>query len=199
MCFFKYSNFLVNRIKFFANFFFFYLKIKQNQCVSDDFDDAKPDRFLSQHLQLKCLRTINNIIRICFSSDVCQLPILFYTTSSQITYYSTIGNTTTTAKFVDSTNSLLAYDKHSRRLYFYNLTKDGTIFNANLDSSDIQTVISLTDFGRFTVGKYQNIYYIHGLSDNVQFVNVTSKVDTVVSGLSSATGLKDIHMDTRNG
>ena len=152
----------------------------------------------ANNLQQKYLRTVNNI-RIPFSSDVCQVPILFYTTSSQITYYSTTGNTTTTGKFVDSTESLLAYDKHSRRLYFYNSTNGGTIFNANLDSSDIQTVISLSEVRRFTVGKYQNIYYIHGLSDNVQFVNVTSKVDTVVSSLSSATGLKDIYMDTRNG
>ena len=133
-----------------------------------------------------------------FILDVCKLPVIVVASSREITHYFTINNVTNSTKLVNSDAFDIAFDSTTGRLYFYNLSD--TFYSMNLDGSYVRTVVELKNVKRFTIdGKNKRIYYVHGLTDKIRFVNMTSLQDNEFVSSPELTGTKDLDMDVKNG
>ena len=129
---------------------------------------------------------------------MCKIPVIVYATSTEINYNVTANNVTTFSKLVNSDAVDMAYDSSAGRLYYYN--SSNTLFSVKLDGSDVRTVLESDKIKRFTFDSRQKlIYYIHGPTDRIHSVNITSMQDNAVDALSPVTDANDLDMDTENG
>ncbi|CAB4009691.1 fibrillin-2-like isoform X48, partial [Paramuricea clavata] len=128
-------------------------------------------------------------------SDNCQVPYLFFSTSSGTFSYNTEESTSSPNMFNSRVNALLSFDDMNKRLYFY--TANDEITSYNLNGSDLST-ITIQNVEFFTVDGRNNLLYYHQrLQDRIFVYNITSTQSTQVGALSSVTGTKD--MEVKNG
>lgn len=133
---------------------------------------------------------------------MCKFPVLFYASSSEISYISSL-NYSNSVKFLDSSEGDkevdLAYDRSSGRLLYYNSTDSGSVFTIKIDGSYNKLVVTKGQIKRFTFDSQQQvIYYVHKLTSKIQFLNISNFDDHSIDALSFLQTVRDIDMDEKN-
>ncbi|CAB4033642.1 mucin 4, partial [Paramuricea clavata] len=130
-------------------------------------------------------------------SENCQVPYLFFSTSSGTFSYNTEESTSSPTIFNSRVNALMSFDGINKLLYFH--TTNNEITSYNLDGSYLST-ITIQNVEFFTVDGRNNLLYYHDdLQDRIFVYNITSGQSTLVAGLSGVTGVKDMEMEMANG
>jgi hypothetical protein len=133
-----------------------------------------------------------------FSSDVCQVPILYYANSSTIDTYNTKAGDLSPNFFLRSLDAQLVYDKHNRQILMY--ASGTTLSRVTLDGSNITTLATMEEhIRRFTYdGRRNIIYYLHDASEAIHMLNLTSMEDMEVGALAHLSNIKDLDIDVLN-
>ncbi|XP_028406466.1 pro-epidermal growth factor-like [Dendronephthya gigantea] len=129
--------------------------------------------------------------------DRCQVPYLFFSTSSGTLSYNTEESNGNASMIDNRGNSLLSYDSINKRLYLYH--DDRREYTSYyLDGSD-STTRSFTDVAALAVdGRRNVIYYFHSLSSRMEIYNITYGTGKEVVRLSGISSVKDLEVDTIN-
>lgn len=141
--------------------------------------------------------TINKTISIFLLLESCQVPYLFFSTSSGTLSYNT-QESSSSPNMVDSlVNALLSFDGANKRLYLY--TEPNELRSFNLDGS-VSTTVSINNVESFAVdGRNNLIYYNHELNDRIWLYNLTSGQNSAVAALSGVSSVKDLEISMTNG
>ncbi len=134
-----------------------------------------------------------------FSSDLCQVPILYYANSSVIYSYNTKDGDFSPNLILRLPDTQLVYDKHNRQMLTY--ISAGTLSRVTLDGLNITTLATNEEFiRRFTYdGRRNIIYYLHDARQTIYMLNLTSMEDKEVGALSHISNIKDLDIDVLNG
>ena len=117
--------------------------------------------------------------------------MFFYTTSSGIVSNSSV--------LLPTTNSILGYDRHNRKLLYYNDDTEN-VYTANLDGSNSTVLVNVRNVDDFAYDGRRNVlYYLHKHTLKIHLVNVTSGEDAPFDALSSLSAIRDLEMDIKNG
>ncbi|XP_028410565.1 uncharacterized protein LOC114533262 [Dendronephthya gigantea] len=129
----------------------------------------------------------------CELEDLCQVPILYYASDSAVYSYNTLTNKV--MSIMQSSDTRLVYDKHSRRVLVYNASE--AIYMVSLDGSHVKTLAADEEFiERFTYdGRRNVIYYLHNQADTIHMLNLTNMQDDEVVALSGYSSIRDLDFD----
>ena len=142
-------------------------------------------RSVSSHLKTKFLFL-----------DNCQVPYLFFSTSSGTFSYNTEESTSSPTIFNNSVNALFSFDGINKRLYLHTAIDEITSYNLN---GSYLTTINIQNVEFFSVdGRNNLIYYHQPLQERIFVYNITSGQSASVGALSGVTGVKDMEMDMTN-
>ncbi len=100
-----------------------------------------------------------------------------------------------------NTKDILEYDKHNRKLLYYQEIT-GFLLSGNLNlNAPMWTVVinkaNVTDFA--FDGERGVLYYLHKQTLKINSVNISSGEDTPVQALGSLSGIKGMELDIKNG
>jgi hypothetical protein len=128
------------------------------------------------------------MIYIVFS-ETCEDEILFYSTSSEIISNSSVS--------ISTTDSKLGYDKHNRRLLYYDDTEN--LYSVGLNGLNSTVLINIGNIAVFAYdGERGVLYYLNSFTLKINSVNISSGEDVPVQALDSVSGIKGMEMDTKN-
>ncbi len=128
---------------------------------------------------------------LLFFIETCDDEILFYSTSSEI-----VSNSSAS---IPTTNSILGYDKHNRRLLYYNKDTEN-LYSAHLNGLNSTVLINIANVIDFAYdGERGVLYYLHKRTLRINSVNISSGQDTEVQTLSSFPSVTGMEIDSKNG
>ena len=135
---------------------------------------------------------------VSFLTDICQVSILYFATSSSIYVYNANAGDNSPTTFLNMSDAQLVYDKTNRQILMY--TSDGNISRTSLDGSIITTLATNEDqIERFAYdGRRNVIYYLHQAEKTIYKLNLTSGVHSEVEPLAHIKNIKDLDIDARN-
>ena len=123
-----------------------------------------------------------------------QLEYIFYSNATHISYIPVNGEKSTA--ILEARSATLGYDQLAYRLWY---KSDVSLFNANLDASDVQTVTIPSTFGVFTVdAKEKVIYYLDKNDMSVKSINYDGNTLPEIVALQNEPDFRDLQIDDTN-
>lgn len=127
-----------------------------------------------------------------FLPETCEDDMLFYSTPSDIISYYPACN-------ISVSDSILGYDKHNRKLLYYDSVKKN-LYSAALNCSDLRVLSNMNFVRDYAYDGVNGIlYYVHSATLHIQSFLMSSGVTAAVEVMRSLSGIKGMEMDTKNG
>ena len=123
-----------------------------------------------------------------------QLEYIFYSNATHISYIPVDGKISTA--ILEAQSATLGYDQLAYRLWY---KSDVSLFNANLDASDVQAVVIPSTFGAFTVdSKDKVIYFLDESKKTVKSINYDGDTLADIAALQNEPDFRDLQVDDTN-
>ena len=123
-----------------------------------------------------------------------QPEYIFYSNATHISYISVNGGESTTV--LEANGASLGYDQLTYRLWY---KSDITLWNSNLDASDVQSVSIPSTFGAFTIdAENSSIYYLDENDRSVNSIDYKGNAGPKISSLGNVDEFHDLQIDSIN-